>query len=137
MIGPSLTQTHLCSWVDYFNLMQLVVLLLALGETMVLHRLEHLKMNDLVVVFDRTFRVLMPCFLWPSLVVGSICIGVRFRNTGILIISLGSSMSFGIGGLWIYRTHVKVRINRRKAVEAAELLTPETDDRTYFQVRRA
>ena len=50
---------------DLFNLVQLVVLLLALIQTMVLHRLEHAKHSDLVIVFDKVFRVFIPFCLYP------------------------------------------------------------------------
>ena len=40
-------------WVDYFNLMQLCVLLIALIQTMVIHRLGHRKLFVQVIVFDR------------------------------------------------------------------------------------
>jgi hypothetical protein len=121
-------------WVDYFNLMQLVILLLALAQTMALHRLDHAKMNDFVVIFDRVFRVLMPLLLYPSLVIGTICLGMRMDIAGILILVFGCGGFFGIGAFAIYRTHVRVQVDRAKALKAARSLTPETDDGIYLQV---
>ena len=41
-------------WVDYFNLVQLVVLMCAMGQTMVLHRYE--QNSEFVSLFDKASR---------------------------------------------------------------------------------
>ena len=40
-------------WLDYFNIMQLLVLLVALLQTMILHRLDHAQFSDLVIMYDK------------------------------------------------------------------------------------
>ena len=41
-------------WVDYFNLVQLVVLMCAMGQTMILHRYE--QNSEFVSLFDKASR---------------------------------------------------------------------------------
>ena len=49
------------------NLVQLIVLLVALTQTMIIHRLQHYQMTDIVVIFDRVFRCLIPLVLCAPL----------------------------------------------------------------------
>ena len=63
--------------------MQLMVLLIALMQTMVVHRLDHGKKSDLLVFFDKVSRVVIPCLLYPSSVVGMVLLGLQQFQEGL------------------------------------------------------
>ena len=46
--------------------MQLGVLLLALFQTVVIHRLQHMGEDDLVVICDRVSRIIIPVLIYPA-----------------------------------------------------------------------
>ena len=46
------------------QVMQLILLLIALTQTMVIHRLEHYQMSDVVIIADKVLRIMIltaPC----------------------------------------------------------------------------
>jgi len=117
--------------VDLFNLMQLVVLLIALAQTMIIHRLEHYQLNDIVIIFDKVFRVLIPLVLYPCSVVGMICLGMEFKNAGWAFILIGFLGSLIFGSIWVYDGYIKAKAHRRKACEVALLLNADTPEKEY------
>ena len=120
---------------DYFNIMQLLVLLVALFQTMVLHRLDHAQHSDLVIMYDHVFRVLIPILLWPCATFGMILLGLMTdKSVGRVLLALGFVGSFLIGGVWIHRLLHKADDARKKAVEQARSVSADTDDESYFRV---
>ena len=114
-------------WVDYFNLMQLMVLLVALSQTMVIHRLACRKHNDLVIIIDRVFRYLLPLSVYPSLVVGMILTGTRHRAPGIATIVCGFVMTIAVGAWWVKRDYLRAVDRRTAALRAAAAIDHDGD----------
>ena len=121
-------------WVDYFNLMQLIVLLLALAQTMIIHRLLHDQQTYLVIIFDRVFRLLIPLLLWPSLCVGMVMFGLGMPVGGGLLIGGGFIITAVYGGVSVNREYFKARKDRAAAILAAKGLDPDADEKTYTSV---
>ena len=121
-------------WVDYFNLMQLIVLLLALGQTMIIHRLIYRQETYLVIIFDRVFRLLIPLLLWPTLCIGMVMFGLGHNVAGGVLVGGGFLITAVYGGIWVNRAYFKARKDRAAAVQAARSLAPDADEKTYTSV---
>lgn len=119
-------------WVDWFNLLQLIVLLFALMQTMVLHRLEHAKCSDLVIVFDKVFRVFIPFCLYPCSTTGMILIGLHYHAIGYILIAFGF-LGTGIVGTWWANKLLKAAdVAQGKAVLQARQMHDGMADEEYF-----
>lgn len=109
--------------------MQLVVLLLALLQTMVIHRLAYRKLTVVVIVFDRVFRFLIPSVLYPSLVLGMFFLGNHDYGPAYFFLIGGILGTVVLGWLLVHRLYFRAISNRKKAVEAAR--TMAADDPGY------
>jgi len=109
-------------WVDWFNLMQLSVLLIALAQTMVVHRLDHNKMGGVLVFFDRVSRIVIPLLLYPACVIGMIALGFGWTATGAAVIFGGISVSIAVSAVWVRVGYIGAKTERRKAVLKAQQL---------------
>ena len=87
---------------------------------MIIHRLEHVKMRDQVVVFDRVFRVLIPILLWPSLVVGMLFLGNKMDAPAWLFLIGGPLCTVVVGVYLTYRIYIKAMIFRKKTLEKVQ-----------------
>ena len=116
-------------WVDFFNLMQLLVLLTALMQTMVIHRLAYRKQTVTVIVFDRVFRFLIPCCLYPSLVLGMFFLGNKDLGLAYFFLIGGSLGTAVLGAYLVHRLYFRAIHNREKAIETARTIS--ADDPGY------
>lgn len=114
-------------WVDLFNLVQLIVLLVALTQTMIIHRLQHYQMTDIVVIFDRVFRCLIPLVLYPTIVVGMILLGLQHDSAGTGVIVVGLLTTLILGAVWIKKQHIDAISARRAAIKVAQQLQGQHD----------
>jgi len=127
-------------WVDFFNLMQLVVLLITLAQTMIIHRLDHSKCPDVLVFFDRVSRVVIPCLLYPASVIGMILIGLQSYNAGLAVLICGYGGSFLITLIWVKQVYFKAMLERTQAIEdmhsatAADMKNPEKHEALMKQL---
>jgi len=103
-------------WVDFFNLMQLMVLLIALGQTMIIHRLDHGKKSDLLVFFDKVSRVVIPCLLYPASVVGMILLGLQDYTPGFIVLISGYGGSLLVTLIWVKQVYFQAMIDRNQAI---------------------
>jgi len=112
-------------WVDFFNLMQLMVLLIALGQTMIIHRLDHGKKSDLLVFFDKVSRVVIPCLLYPSSVVGMILLGLQDYTPGYIVLISGYGGSLLVTLIWVKQVYFKAMLDRNQAIDDVHNATSE------------
>jgi len=121
-------------WVDYFNLVQLLILLVALAQTMLLHRLMHHKMIDTVVLCDRVFRILIPCLLYPSIALGMVLIGLRHDLGGMLVIIGGTVSTFSLAAWQVYRGKIRADHDRVVAVRAVHNMRHDVGEEEYIRI---
>jgi len=115
-------------WVDWFNLMQLIVLLIALTQTMIVHRLDHRKMSDLLIFFDKVSRVIIPVMLYPASVIGMVLLGLHFRVLGWTVLLGGYGGSFLLGVFWVKQVYLKARVERKKVIKEVQNVKEEDCD---------
>jgi hypothetical protein len=99
---------------------------------MIIHRLEHVKMRDQVVVFDRVFRVLIPILLWPSLVVGMLFLGNKMDAPAWLFLIGGPLCTVVVGVYLTYRIYIKAMIFRKKTLEKARTIDNFTKESVEY-----
>lgn len=77
-------------WVDIFNVVNLVILVLALFETLLVHYLFREKQDMLANYIDRMFRVVLPFGVYSVVLMGVIILGQDgMRKVGITILAVG------------------------------------------------
>ena len=113
---------------QWFNLMQLIVLLIALTQTMIVHRLDHRKMSDLLIFFDKVSRVIIPVMLYPSSVIGMVLLGLHFRVLGWTVLLGGYGGSFLLGIFWVKQVYLKARVERKKVIKEVQNVKEEDCD---------
>ena len=105
--------------------MQLMVLLIALMQTMVVHRLDHGKKSDLLVFFDKVSRVVIPCLLYPSSVVGMVLLGLQQFQEGFATLICGYGGSLIVTLIWVKQVYFKAMIDRNQAIQDVHNATSE------------
>jgi len=105
-------------WVDTFNLTSLVMLSIALVETVIVHVMLRRNMEVAASFIDKVFRIVLPIGVYTCFVIGMVLEGLNPETgTGNLIIVLGSSTWIILGVLEVIRDFKHVMKNRREAVK--------------------
>ena len=117
-------------WTDWFNLMQLLVLLVALTQTMVIHRLDHLggASADLLVFVDRVSRVAIPLLIYPSCVVGMIAHGLGHTALGNAVLFGGVGATLLVSLAWTRRGYIGAIEARKRAIKQVQRMPADADD---------
>lgn len=116
------------------NVMQLGVLLLALAQTVIIHRLQHMGEDDLVVICDRVSRIIIPVLIYPLWIIGFVFDGFN-SDAGFYTFFVGGTIMSMIGGLlWIRQLYFVAMRKRQAAIVRAAALPVDADEDTYTEV---
>ena len=115
--GPSAHACADCICGTVLAQTSLVILSIALAETVSVHYL--IRRNKVVVALfiDRVFRVCLPLGVYVCLVTGMLVAGVRHdKNTGLIIAGLGSFACLSGGALYVKYDHSRAMRHRKATV---------------------
>ena len=122
-------------WVDNFNVINLIVLLVALGETLYVHYLIRGQSEEAATEVDRIFRIGLPCGLYVFLTIGMVCIGQPgdgAKAAGWLLMTVGPTSTVAASVIIIRRGMWKARLNRRRLVNGLKVATVSSPEWNEF-----
>jgi len=109
-------------WLDYFNLIQLMLVLICVAETIIVH--QRIKRSEVVqgMYIDRTCAIVLPYGVYTIVTLGTIiAFKEETRHLGILIMCFGGPVPALVGGM-MYMGLSK-RLKRQEETAINEFLT--------------
>jgi hypothetical protein len=105
-------------WVDYFNVISLIMLSCALFESIGVHSLLRKGLDMEAVFLDKVFRVILPMGVYVCMVVGMLVYGLTGNfEGGMLIILIGTCVCILVGLLYVKVDVVVTMKARKKAIK--------------------
>ena len=108
-------------WVDYFQLLQLAVLLLALFETLGLHCLLCKRHEYIAMYIDHSFRVFVPFCLYPVATAAAILYGRQQSSAATLLLILGFALIACLAVCSLVNTSMEGKRQRQRVILRIQL----------------
>jgi hypothetical protein len=122
-------------WIDFFNLIQIAILILGLLETMYIHALIQAGRQQLAMNANRVCANVLLIGIYPAVILGLVIIWNQL-NGGWVLLVLGviASIAYGLG--WIL-FNIRARINRQKTALRALKRGDPGDEEAYNSLLEA
>ena len=120
-------------WVDVFNVIQLLLVLVACAETMVVHTLFRQQRNTLATHIDKASRLFLAWVIYPTVTIGSFMWFLDLEAEGTIVVVAGLPVSLIAFWLEVKASSHRCEVRQRKALAAFQQLT-SSDDPTWESV---
>ena len=122
-------------WIDFFNLIQIAILILGLLETMYIHALIQAGKQQLAMNANRVCANVLLIGIYPAVILGLVIVWNQLSGGWVLLI-LGviASIAYGLG--WIL-FNIRARLNRQKTALRALKRGDPGDDEAYNSLLEA
>ena len=99
-------------WLDWFNIVQLIMVILAVMETMVVHRLLKRQLDRLAMTLDTTLTFVFPWVFYPLVTISTFLWGIDAERVGLKTVAI-LLLSIGLPSCLIWTVRMTVTIPSR------------------------
>jgi len=116
-------------WLDVFNLVQLLLVLVACAETIVVHNLLKQQRNAIATHIDKSSRIFLTWVVYPVVTIGTFLCFFERETAGIVVIVVGVPVAMITFWLSVNISGGIAEARQRKALEDFQTLTDHDDPR--------